>query len=67
MDEAWAATLADKDYVFPTAWAAGTWLLNLLYPVVIAGSFLDAARRGVALRAKPASSPAASRWSLLFS
>jgi hypothetical protein len=49
MDEAWTRTLADKDYVFPTAWAAGTWLVNLLYPVVIGGSYWIRTRRGVAL------------------
>jgi hypothetical protein len=49
MDEAWTRTLADKDYVFPTAWAAGTWLVNLLYPVAIAGSYWIRSRRGVAL------------------
>jgi hypothetical protein len=49
MDAAWTATLADKDYVFPTAWAGGTWLTNLVYPIVIAGTYAVRARRGVAL------------------
>lgn len=48
MDAAWTATLADKDYVFPTAWSAGTWLTNAIYPVVIAGTYVVRRRRGVA-------------------
>jgi hypothetical protein len=47
MDAAWAATLADKDYVFPTTWAAGTWMVNLLSPVVIAASFIVRTRQRV--------------------
>jgi hypothetical protein len=49
LDAAWEATLADKDYVFPTAWSAGTWIVNLLSPAVIAGAFATRARRGVSL------------------
>ena len=48
MDPAWVATLADKDYVFPNAWQAGTWALNLLYPVVIVVTALARRRRGIA-------------------
>ena len=48
MDPAWVATLADKDYVFPNAWQAGTWVLNLLYPVVIVVTALARRRRGIA-------------------
>jgi hypothetical protein len=48
MDAAWLATLADKDYVFPTQWAIDTWLLNLAYPVVLAGTFVARQRRGLA-------------------
>ena len=48
MDRAWVATLADKDYVFPNAWQAGTWVLNLLYPVVIVVTALARRRRGIA-------------------
>ena len=36
MDPDWVATLATKDYLFPLAWPASVWLLNLAYiPVVI--------------------------------
>jgi hypothetical protein len=47
MDAIWVATLADKDYVFPTAWRAETWALNLLYPIVIAATFAARRRRGL--------------------
>jgi hypothetical protein len=49
MDDAWTATLADKDYVFPTAWSAGTWLVNLLSPLIISVTYWIRVRRGVAL------------------
>jgi hypothetical protein len=48
MDPAWTATLADKDYIFPTEWTIGTWALNLIYPIVIAGAFLWRRRTGLA-------------------
>jgi hypothetical protein len=47
MDPAWLGTLADKDYVFPTAWPASAWLLNTLYPAVIAAAYLARRRRGL--------------------
>jgi hypothetical protein len=49
LDAAWEATLADKDYVFPTAWTIGTWVVNLLAPAVIAGAFALRVRRQVTL------------------
>jgi hypothetical protein len=48
MDQAWVASLADKDYVFPTDWSIATWAVNMIYPVVIAGVFLLRRRAGVA-------------------
>lgn len=47
MDPLWVATIADKDYVFPNEWSASVWALNLLYPVVIAVTFLARRRRGL--------------------
>ena len=35
MDSAWLAVLADKDYLFPLAWPAYAWILNLAYPLVL--------------------------------
>lgn len=48
MDEAWVRAFEDKDYVFPTAWSAGTWLVNLIYPCVIVGGYAARRRAGVA-------------------
>lgn len=49
MDQAWIDTLTDKDYVFPTTdWSIATWLVNMLYPAVIAAVFLLRRRAGVA-------------------
>jgi hypothetical protein len=36
MDPLWLSVLAEKDYLFPNEWPAYAWVLNLLYPVVIA-------------------------------
>ena len=35
MDPVWLSVLAEKDYLFPTAWPAYAWLANLGYAVVI--------------------------------
>lgn len=36
MDEAWLATLAEKDYLFPSRWSWDAWLVNLGYiPVIL--------------------------------
>ena len=38
MDEAWRATLATKDYLFPLEWPASAWAVNLGYiPLICAG------------------------------
>lgn len=35
MDADWLRVLADRDYLFPSAWPLYAWLVNLAYPVVI--------------------------------
>jgi hypothetical protein len=35
MDAAWLAAVAEKDYLFPSAWPMHAWLLNLAYPIVL--------------------------------
>lgn len=35
MDAPWLAALAEKDYLFPSAWPAYAWALNLAYPVAL--------------------------------
>lgn len=48
MDDAWVAAFADKDYIFPTTdWSVGSWLLNLLLPAIIIGTFVARRRAGV--------------------
>ena len=47
MDDAWLATLASKDYLFPNQWDAGPWLANMLYPVVIGATFAARRARGL--------------------
>jgi hypothetical protein len=49
MDQAWVATLTDKDYIFPTGWGVDAWAFNLLYPIVITAAFVLRRRAGVAL------------------
>jgi hypothetical protein len=49
MDPDWLAVLADKDYLFPTAWPVYAWLLNLAYPVVIFFVYRQRHARGIAL------------------
>ena len=65
MDDAWVATLAGKDYLFPTTdWGVGPWVANLLYPVIIAATWLARrSPRALAVPARPASSSAAWRSS----
>ncbi|HKW02810.1 MAG TPA: hypothetical protein VJN96_23505 [Vicinamibacterales bacterium] len=47
MDADWLAVLADKDYLFPTAWPAYAWLLNLAYPVILVLVYRQRRARGV--------------------
>lgn len=35
MDTAWLTAVAEKDYLFPSAWPLHAWVLNLAYPIVI--------------------------------
>jgi hypothetical protein len=35
MDGTWLAAVAEKDYLFPSAWPLHAWLLNLAYPIVL--------------------------------
>ena len=48
MDDRWMAAFAEKDYIFPTAWTLEAWLLNLLYPVIIAIAYRARTRAGAA-------------------
>jgi hypothetical protein len=50
MDPEWLASLATKDYLFPTEWSGSTWLQHALYIVVIAVSFRVRVRLGLARR-----------------
>jgi hypothetical protein len=36
MDPAWMAVLSERDYLYPTDWAAGTWAVNAVAPIVVA-------------------------------
>lgn len=47
MDADWLAVLADKDYLFPAAWPAYAWLLNLAYPVILLFVYRQRRGRGV--------------------
>ncbi len=46
MDEVWLSVLASKDYIFPTDWPAGTWLLHLLTVAAISGAYEYRRRTG---------------------
>lgn len=35
MDAPWLAVVAEKDYLFPSAWPVHAWVINLAYPVVL--------------------------------
>ena len=48
MDERWMAAFAEKDYIFSTEWSLESWLLNLIYPVIIAIAYRARKRAGVA-------------------
>lgn len=39
MDGPWIEALAEKDYLFPTAWSLGTWCTNAVAPVVLWAAF----------------------------
>ncbi len=48
MDQAWLATLADKQYLFPLRWSWDAWLVNIAYLPVILWIHRRRARAGVA-------------------
>lgn len=48
MDPPWRALIATKDYTFPTDWSAGTWVLNLLGPVLLSAGVAARHRAGLA-------------------
>ena len=47
MDAAWLAVIEGRDYLFPSAWPAYAWILNLSYPVVIWAVFRQRRRLGL--------------------
>jgi len=47
MDPAWTAAFASKDYLFPTEWAAKTWAVNAIAPLVIVSVYVVRVRRGL--------------------
>ena len=47
VDEAWRATLATKDYLFPLEWPASAWAVNLGYIALIAIGFVRRQAAGV--------------------
>lgn len=48
MDDAWLATLADKQYLFPLRWSWDAWVVNLAYLPVILWIYTNRARAGLA-------------------
>lgn len=50
MDPEWLAAIAGKDYLFPLAWPAGTWAINLVYTLVILLVYGWRAAHGLLLR-----------------
>jgi hypothetical protein len=48
MDDAWLATLADKDYLFPLQWSWDAWVVNLGYIPAILWIYRSRSRAGVA-------------------
>lgn len=47
MDPAWMAVLAERDYLYPTAWKAGTWAVNAIAPALVALVFAWRRRLGL--------------------
>ena len=50
MDPLWASAMAGKDYIFPSDWNAGFWLVNLSYLAVAFAVYVLRRRRGIAVR-----------------
>ena len=57
MDHEWIAVFSDRDYLFPTDWKPGTWAVNAIAPLLVAGIYrwrkslglTSAAERGVVI------------------
>ena len=49
MDRDWLDVLEEKDYLFPAAWPAYAWIVNLSYSLLLWLAFRSRQRRGVAL------------------
>ena len=47
MDPAWMAVLAERDYLYPTDWKAGTWAVNAIAPALVALVFAWRRRLGL--------------------
>ena len=47
MDPAWMAVLAERDYLYPTDWKAGTWAVNAVAPILLALVFTRRRRLGL--------------------
>ena len=47
MDEAWLAVIADRDYLFPTAWPVDAWITNLIAIPIIAVCWRARVRAGL--------------------
>lgn len=47
MDSSWMAAVADKDYLYPTEWPFGIWLVNLIAPAVLVWLFLVRRAKGL--------------------
>lgn len=62
----WLASLARKDYLFPTGWSLETWATNLVYPVAIGILFFLRRRAGAATRAEHGLIAASAVLFLLF-
>ena len=48
MDAPWLAAVAEKDYLFPSAWPLHAWVINLAYPAVLWALYRRRIRLGTA-------------------
>ena len=54
MDALWLAAVAEKDYLFPSAWPLHAWVLNLSYPAVLALLYRRRVMQGRSIAGEPA-------------
>lgn len=54
MDATWMAAVAEKDYLFPSAWPLHAWVLNLAYPIAILLIYKRRLSRGHTVGGEPA-------------